>query len=133
MDDGPTALENWTAAAAMAVLSAGGIVAYAFVFFILLRGADEKLRNPFYTLVLSLGVSDTVMLVIFLFYTAPATVLQAHFLGQTVDVALGVLCNVGWYSALPVSGRGSPTVTYRSLECSSIIIILIPVLCSLWG
>ncbi len=98
----PKLWERIVATIGMAVLSLVGLVAYGVVFVILLKdrkgpAAKAKFNNSFYTMILSLGVSDSTMVVLFLFYSVPSTLVGYPLGGQLVNTAMGIVCNVAWF------------------------------------
>lgn len=58
-------------------------------------------KNPFYLLLLAMGISDSTMLALFLLYSTPATFLQRPPLGSDFDALFcGVLCNITYFTSL---------------------------------
>ncbi len=97
--DEPTFAENLLAAATMFTLSGIGLTAYLLVI-VTICWRFSEFRNSFYPLILSLAISDSIMLALFFFYSAPATLLQFAFLGPTVDILFGALCNMVYFAGL---------------------------------
>lgn len=91
------------AATIILVLSATAFSAYLIILFAITMICKEG-KNAFYYLLLALGISDEIMLGLFLFYSTPATFLQRQPLGYTFDsVFCGTLCNLTYFAGLALS------------------------------
>lgn len=99
MSSRPKTWENIVASSAIAVSSFIGFSVYVLLLIVQLK-YSSKYKNSYYSLWMSLAVSDCTMLALALFYSVPCTYLQAPFLGENFDVAMGVCSNTAYFAGL---------------------------------
>uniref|UniRef100_A0A914WAJ7 G-protein coupled receptors family 1 profile domain-containing protein n=1 Tax=Plectus sambesii TaxID=2011161 RepID=A0A914WAJ7_9BILA len=96
----PEPWENILAAATISIFSAPSLILYILIVQVLIQNPRVFSKNPYYTLLSSLAVSDTTMLVLYLFYAVPCTLARCHIFGAGFDVAIGVVFNTAYFAGI---------------------------------
>jgi hypothetical protein len=94
---GPKLWEDIVAASAIGFLSLFTLLSYSLIVTVILRDWKTFSNN---VLSLSMAFGDCVMLLLFLFYSVPCTMLQRRIFGDTFDLAMGVICNTVYFAGL---------------------------------
>lgn len=88
------------AACIILLLSGTSFFAYVIASAAIYR-VRKATKNPFYILLFALGISDSTMLALFLFYSTTATLLQRSPFGPEFDsLFCGTLCNLTYFTSL---------------------------------
>lgn len=96
----PNDWEISLAAATIFLFSSIGFCAYMPVLYVFVKHPRDFFDKPYYRLILSLCISDLIMLTILIFYTPISIYIRGYPLGIDFDRFLGVLCNLSYFSGL---------------------------------
>lgn len=97
--------DNLVAGLSMLIFAVVGFIVY--LLFIIAVLSKKKLRTTsFYMLAIAFGVADCSMLCLYIFYSVPTT-LGLNMGGLEVDVFMGVLTNLTWFSTLAIIAETS--------------------------
>uniref|UniRef100_A0A914X0E8 G-protein coupled receptors family 1 profile domain-containing protein n=1 Tax=Plectus sambesii TaxID=2011161 RepID=A0A914X0E8_9BILA len=89
------------AAATIACLSLPALAVYILVVIVIANNPQKFANNSYYTLLLSLALSDSILLSLYCFYAVPCTLIQENIFGANFDIFIGVVFNIAYFSCLP--------------------------------
>jgi hypothetical protein len=96
----PASWEIFFASSALAIVALPGFIVYVLILFAISRNWSSYENNSYYKLLISHGICDVTILIIFAFYSVPCTLLQCHIFGDEFDKILGFILIVSWYTTL---------------------------------